>query len=917
MIEPKFIKKDTPKQVSLNYDELLSIGIQYIQKFSGKQWTDYNYHDPGITFLEQLCFALTDLGYKSNFPIEDILLAFTDDFDLEYNNLLIPPEKVFPSSPLTTLDFRKIIINQEVNVMNAWVNPIQNNFAGIHGIYDVLIQFRDELNDSQISKSITNIEDILMENRSLGTDFNSIIVLKKDIITLSGEITINSFVLGESILAEIYHKIDLKLNKDLKHYDYEDILLEDKLENIFSGPVQKNRFIKENDLKDKTNQIYQYEIKEIIQSIDGVLMVDNLILFKNGIRMYDDIISFAYDSYPSLDKEYSDANTSRLKFVRNEINYKIDTKILSQLFDSISLNNKRAYVKNFKSKKIIKPGRFNKKEIEHYFSIQNELPSIYGLKKDELTSKSSPKRKSQVNQLKGYLLLFEQIMASYLSQLVNIRNLFSINIDESTLRTYFNQIPRDISGLNKIIKNNEKTFLDFVNNISESNVKLLNRKNEIVNHILARFGETYNQTLLSKFDTNMLDFLSDDEIQLRLLNSKLNYAKEIINLGGNRVKGFNYKKSNNLENNISGLKKRLNLILNIQINGNSSCLDYLLKRSELSKENTEWTIESVRIEGDEEINIYSSNLEKDIQDSANFYCEDYDCFKALFLYAFKKKNYEILKSNSSFYLLFNNPKLKFPVNIFQSKSKKKCFEILNKSIKQFKNLNIECESFFIVENILLRPKIETNFVLQILDDNKDILLKSYYNSEKNFLRDLKDDLFILIKNRNISIEKESKTNEFILVVYDSVNKPILKSNISFVSKEKAKKEKLKILRYLLKQKELNVSADSFTKINKIKNALNTFPNFKYSNHINFIFPDWPFRFQSREFKNLIYQNIYDFIPAHLSYNVFYLNFNEMLGFESTYFNWLKYKAIGDLENTELNSLQLIQLISSYKNYASS
>ena len=37
------------------------------QKFSGEKWTDYNYHDPGITLLEQICYAITDLGYKSNF----------------------------------------------------------------------------------------------------------------------------------------------------------------------------------------------------------------------------------------------------------------------------------------------------------------------------------------------------------------------------------------------------------------------------------------------------------------------------------------------------------------------------------------------------------------------------------------------------------------------------------------------------------------------------------------------------------------------------------------------------------------------------------------------------------------------------------------------------------------------------------
>ena len=103
MIKPKFINKEKYSSRSLNYDELLQQGIELIQQFSGNQWSDYNYHDPGITFLEQICFAITDLGYKTNFSIEDILLAHTDDFDLENSNLLIPPNKIFPSSPLTPI----------------------------------------------------------------------------------------------------------------------------------------------------------------------------------------------------------------------------------------------------------------------------------------------------------------------------------------------------------------------------------------------------------------------------------------------------------------------------------------------------------------------------------------------------------------------------------------------------------------------------------------------------------------------------------------------------------------------------------------------------------------------------------------------------------------------------------------------
>ena len=39
-----FIDPDNYSTVSQDYEKLLLEGIDHIQKLSGKQWTDYNYH---------------------------------------------------------------------------------------------------------------------------------------------------------------------------------------------------------------------------------------------------------------------------------------------------------------------------------------------------------------------------------------------------------------------------------------------------------------------------------------------------------------------------------------------------------------------------------------------------------------------------------------------------------------------------------------------------------------------------------------------------------------------------------------------------------------------------------------------------------------------------------------------------------
>jgi hypothetical protein len=47
--------------------------LELLGRLCGDQWSDFNSHDPGITILEQLCYAITDLAYRSNFPIADLI----------------------------------------------------------------------------------------------------------------------------------------------------------------------------------------------------------------------------------------------------------------------------------------------------------------------------------------------------------------------------------------------------------------------------------------------------------------------------------------------------------------------------------------------------------------------------------------------------------------------------------------------------------------------------------------------------------------------------------------------------------------------------------------------------------------------------------------------------------------------------
>lgn len=68
-----YIEKDRTLPASQDYHFLLKEGMKYVEQLGNKFWTDYNPHDPGITILEVLCYAITELGYRADFKINDLI----------------------------------------------------------------------------------------------------------------------------------------------------------------------------------------------------------------------------------------------------------------------------------------------------------------------------------------------------------------------------------------------------------------------------------------------------------------------------------------------------------------------------------------------------------------------------------------------------------------------------------------------------------------------------------------------------------------------------------------------------------------------------------------------------------------------------------------------------------------------------
>jgi hypothetical protein len=75
MSPPPSISLNPNPHPALSYAGLRAEALELLGRLCGDQWSDFNSHDPGITILEQLCFALTELAYRSQWSIEDLLAS--------------------------------------------------------------------------------------------------------------------------------------------------------------------------------------------------------------------------------------------------------------------------------------------------------------------------------------------------------------------------------------------------------------------------------------------------------------------------------------------------------------------------------------------------------------------------------------------------------------------------------------------------------------------------------------------------------------------------------------------------------------------------------------------------------------------------------------------------------------------------
>lgn len=120
-----YIARDHPLTPAQDYARLRELGMERIRALSGKLWTDHNTHDPGITILETLAYAVTDLGYRTGFATADLLTRPDGLIGPPAETGLFPAHEALTCSPITIADHRQVLLRIR-DVHNAWLDPMQD-----------------------------------------------------------------------------------------------------------------------------------------------------------------------------------------------------------------------------------------------------------------------------------------------------------------------------------------------------------------------------------------------------------------------------------------------------------------------------------------------------------------------------------------------------------------------------------------------------------------------------------------------------------------------------------------------------------------------------------------------------------------------------------------------------------------------
>ncbi|HYW09762.1 MAG TPA: hypothetical protein VE913_22555 [Longimicrobium sp.] len=566
---------------ALDHLSLFALGLDEVRKLSGREWTDHNIHDPGITTLELLAFTLTELSYRATYPIADLLASATGN-RAAMNSQFFSARQILPSAPLTLADYRRLLIDLE-GVKNAWIAPTTQTLwadtvrgalqvtaptdprgfvrVELRGLYRVMLEYMDGLSASARTATRARARECLHANRNLCEDFVGFGAVAEDTFILCGEVELEPGADLARVNAEILFAVQQYMSPPVRQYTLAEMRArvdEDGnpygVEEIFEGPALEHGFIDaaELDAAELRTELRLSDIISAVMDVDGVLAVRELLVQpappapKPASKW----------RIPVADgrKATLDVDASRLVFYKRHMPFNLTRADWGAHWDTLVAASV-ASVETDRAEDLPVPlGRY--RAPAEYHSFQNHFPAVYGIGEAGLPSGADARRERLAYQLKGYLLFFDQLMADFMAQLAHIPDLFST--DASKERTYFHQRVDSFGGWERVYRSaGVQAALD---SGLDDEKEMIRRRNRFLDHLIARHGERFHEfaeVMRSEFGLGAREMIA----------YKCDFLGDYAAVSRGRGMGYDYSLQEDADlwnsENVSGLERRLARLLGI------------------------------------------------------------------------------------------------------------------------------------------------------------------------------------------------------------------------------------------------------------------------------------------------------------------------------------------------------------------
>lgn len=422
---------------------------------------------------------------------------------------------------------------------------------------------------------------VLHAHRGLCEDFLSISTVSPYRIGICADIEVKPDADLEEVQAVVFHEIEKYLSAPVRYRTLEDMLKQGRQpDEIFNGPFvdfdfvcdgrkvfTKPGFITDEDLA-------KSELRRTVQASDII----NLVVEVAGVEAISNVQLRTYDrdgqpvgaaakwtlEVPPGHQPVFYMEASKILFHKAGIPYRAQLTEFQRTLDHLRALDRRSLYVPPNQVLPVPLGKW--RQLDAFYSVQHDFPGTYKIGTAGISQSETPQRIAQARQLKGYLTFFDQLLADYLGQLSNLRQLYSL--DKTLDRTWFSQYMTGIAGS---LGNFESEF--YIGNtlandtartrLTETEEEALERRNRALDHLIARFAERFADYALLSFR------LSGDRLKTsaELIEDKIDFLTEYPKLSRERGQAANIRPENAAliwnSDNISGLERRAGRLLGI------------------------------------------------------------------------------------------------------------------------------------------------------------------------------------------------------------------------------------------------------------------------------------------------------------------------------------------------------------------